>query len=63
MKVNIVCPLCHEKKGYKGGDVTIFFCDDEIGKKQEIEITHCDKCGSNIGAFFLKIETTTGRVQ
>lgn len=57
MKVNVICPSCHKNMVYQGGNVTVYFGDNEDGELHETDIVHCDKCGVNIGTFSLKIET------
>lgn len=57
MKIYVICPQCHQKMIYQGGNVTVFFSDDEIGERQEVEIHRCEKCKLNTMSFGLKIET------
>jgi len=63
MKVYAICPKCHDKMTYRCGNVIVYFSDDEVGKKHEIETTHCDRCGINIGRFFLRVELENNNMQ
>lgn len=63
MDVNILCPKCHEKMIYQGGNVRVKFFDDEIGKTQRIKVSRCEKCGINITSFHVKFEIDDFKIQ
>lgn len=56
MDVNIICPECHSKMVYRGGNVMVTLTPDEIGKIQSVEASHCEKCGKLQAAFYFQID-------
>ena len=55
MKVTIICPECHQKMIYRGGNVMVSLLPDEIGKVQKVEVVVCEKCGLVQTSFFFQV--------
>lgn len=63
MQITIICPECHSKMIYQGGNVMVTLNADEVGKTQEVEATVCHKCGKVQAAFFFQLDLNTEQRQ
>jgi len=54
MTVNIICPDCHSKMVYQGGNVMVTLNPDEVDKIQKVEAHKCQKCGKIQTDFYFK---------
>lgn len=56
MDLKIICPECHSKMVYRGGNVMVGLSPDEVGKMQSVEASQCQKCGKVQVAFFFQVD-------
>jgi len=56
MRINIICPECHSKMIYQGGNVMVSLSPDEVGKLQSVEASQCERCGTVQAAFYFRFD-------